>query len=131
MTSHNPHTESLRAFGLSDTNTLVNKDRLLYALYSSYNGTEDDIKEILKVLQDNPDRDKDKKAIMKRTERDSSITSTTGQGLGDVIDNMPYYVDSCAWWIKGWNAAKYAASLKRDKLRVRRKPVPRIANRGK
>ena len=131
MTDSNNLTASLTAFGLSDTNTLVNRDRLLYALYSSHNGTTEDIQAIVKVLQDNPDRDKDKKAIMAKTGRESSINSTTNQGLGSVIDNMPYYVDSSAWWIKGWDSEKYKKSLTRDKKKVRRKPVPRIANRGK
>ena len=101
---------SLHDYGLSDTNTPINKDRLLYRLSEACGGRADDI---YKVLSDNPDRDKDKKAIMKRTERDSSITSTTGQGLGSVIDNMPYYVDSSAWWIKGFDADKYLRAKER------------------
>ena len=126
-----PAREALQDYGLSNDNIPINKDRLLYAPYSSYSGSESNLKEIVKVLQDNPDRESDKKAIMRKTGLESSINSTTNQGLGSVIDNMPYYVDSCAWWIKGWDVAKYKKSLTRDKKKVRRKPVPRIANRPK
>ena len=123
---------ALRYYGVSDTNTVLNRDMLLEGLSGGLKGYSDsDIKEIVSVLQDNPDRDKDKKACMRKTGRESTITSTTGQGLGSVIDNMPYYVDSCAWWLNGWNPEKYKKSLTRNKKRIRRKPVPRIANRGR
>lgn len=123
MIQPTPRIEALRAFGLSDTNTPINKDRLLYRLSEAcgYNAEE-----IYKVLQDNPERDKDKKPIMRKTGRESSINSTTGQVLGDVIDNMPYYVDSCAWWVKGWNGDKYKARLKRDSDKYKAKPKKRI-----
>ena len=117
---------NLTDYGLSDTNLPINRDRLLYQLSVACGKDADDI---YKVLQENPDRETDKKAIMRKTGMESSINSTSNQGLGSVIDNMPYYVDSCAWWIKGWDVSKYTKSLARDKKRVRRKPVPRIANR--
>lgn len=112
--------------GLSDTNTVLNREKLLEWLSGAYKGNPEDI---LKVLQDNPDRDKDKRSIMRKTGRESIINSTTGQGLGSVIDNMPYYVDSCAWWIKGWDAEKYKKSLSRNKKKVRRPRIPRAINR--
>ena len=109
------YSDFLAYYGISDTNTVLNKDMLLDGLSGALKGySEEDIKEIVSILQDNPERDKDKKAIMKKSGRESSIKETTGQGLGDVIDNMPYYVDSCAWWLNGWNSAKYKARLKRD-----------------
>ena len=117
----------MRALGLTNDNVLINKERLLYALTERYGLSIDHIQEIIKVLQDNPDRDKDKKAVMRKTGRESSINTTTGQGLGSVIDNMPYYVDSCCWWLNGWNSTKYLKRL----AKPRRKPVPRIANRLK
>ena len=119
-------TTSLIDIGLSDTNLPINRQKLLEWLSGAYKGNPDDI---LKVLQDNPERASDKKACMKKTGLEFSDASTTGHGLGSVIDNMPYYVDSCAWWLKGWDSAKYKKSLTRDKKKVRRKPVPRIANR--
>jgi len=107
--------DALRYYGISDTNGLLNRDMLLEGLSGGLKGySEEDIKSIVQVLQDNPDRDKDKKAIMAKSGRESSINSTTGQGLGSVIDNMPYYVDSSAWWIKGWNPEKYSNNLKRS-----------------
>lgn len=113
MTQQNPRTETLSDYGLSSANNLVNRDRLLYRLYSSHNGTEEEIQAIIRVLSDNPDRDKDKKPIMRKSGHESTIKETTGQGLGSAIDNMPYYVDSCSWWIKGWDSDKYIASLRR------------------
>lgn len=122
-------TTSLKDYGLSDANIPLNKERLLYRLSERYTGSMEQVKEIIKILSDNPDRERDKKTIMRKTGKESCINNTTGQGLGSVIDNMPYYVDSCAWWIKGWDPEKYKKSLTRDKKRIRRKPVPRIANR--
>lgn len=119
-------TDILRELGLTSTNVLVNRERLLYRLSERYGVGADRAKEIIKVLQDNPDRDKDKKAIMRKTGLESSINKTTGQGLGSVIDNMPYYVDSCAWWINGWNCNKYMARLKRNGNRYKAKPKKRI-----
>ena len=119
-------TLSLSDWGLSDANIPINKDRLLYRLSERYSG---DIQALMKVLLDNPEKASDKKAIMRKTGKESNINSTTGQALGDAIDNLSYYVDSCAWWIKGWDPIKYKKSLTRDKKRTRRKPVPRIANR--
>ena len=126
MTPSDCRTELLGDYGLSDTNTPINKERLLYRLSVASGGNAD---EIYKVLLDNPERDHDKKAIMRKNGKESNITSTSNQGLGSAIDNMPYYVDSSAWWIKGWDSIKYLKSLTRDKRRTRRKPVPRIANR--
>jgi len=119
-------TLSLSEWGLNDANIPINKERLLYRLSERYTG---DIKELMKVLADNPDKANDKKAFMRKTGKESIINSTTGQSLGSAIDNLPYYVDSSAWWIKGWDPIKYKKSLTRDKKRIRRKPVPRIANR--
>jgi len=121
---------ALRYYGISDTNGLLNRDMLLEGLSGAVRGySEEDIKGIVDVLRDNPERDKDKKAIMRKTGKESSINSTTGQGLGSVIDNMPYYVDSSAWWIKGWNSEKYKKSLGRDKKKTRRPRIPRAINR--
>lgn len=112
--------------GLTDTNVVTNRVKLLEWLSGAYKG---DCSALMKVLQVNPDAMTDKKVIMKKTGHESSIKSTSNQGLGSVIDNMPYYVDSCAWWIKGWDVTKYLKSLTRDKKRTRRKPVPRLYNR--
>ena len=122
--------DALRYYGISDTNALVNRDMLLDGLSGALRGyPKEDIKGIIDVLQDNPDRDKDKKAIMRKTGRESSINSTTNQGLGSVIDNMPYYVDSSAWWIKGWDSEKYKARLKRDSNKYKSKPKKRIMSK--
>ena len=113
--------DALTYYGLSSTNVVLDPKMLLDGLsggLKGYSGAdigrrpypEGDIKEILNILKDNPERDKDKKAIMRKTGRESSINSTTGQGLGDTIDNMVYYVDSCAWWLKGWDSSKYIKS---------------------
>ena len=105
---------ALTYYGISDTNAPLNRDMLLDGLRGGLRGySEGDIKAIVNILYDNPERDKDKKAIMRKTGRESSINTTTGQGLGSVIDNMPYYVDSSAWWIKGFNSDKYLAAKER------------------
>ena len=143
--------DALRYYGISDTNGLLNRDMLLEGLSGGLKGySEEDIKSIVQVLQDNPDRDKDKKAIMAKSGRESSINSTTGQGLGSVIDNMPYYVDSSAWWIKGWDSTKYLRGCELTSkrfiqdivgmdninprtglIRTRRKQIPRRINAKK
>ena len=112
--------------GLSTTNVPLDSQKLLEWLSGAYTGNPE---ELLKVLSNDPDRIRDSKTIMRKTGRESSINKTTNQGLGSVIDNLPYYVDSSIWWRNGWNPQKYAKSLTRDKAKVRRKPVPRIANR--
>lgn len=118
--------ESLSDYGLSDTNTPINCERLLYKLSESYTGSMEQVKAIIKVLQDNPDRESDKKPIMRKSHLDSSIKSTTGQALGDVIDNMPYYVDSCAWWLKGWDLEKYKKAVIRRAKIFKSKPKKRV-----
>lgn len=112
-------TASLQDYGLSDTNLPLDREKLSKSLSQALKGNTEQVKEILKVLYSNPDRETDKKDIMKKSELDSSISSTSNQGLGSVIDNLIYYVDSKAWWLKGFNSAKYLSAISRDKTAFR------------
>ena len=108
--------ELLSSYGLSDTNLPVNKERLLYKLCEGYSGTLTEAKEIIKVLSSDPDKETDKKPHMAKTGRESTINETTGQGLGEPLENLIFYVDSCAWWLKGWNYEKYLKAKKRQAI---------------
>jgi len=119
-------TLSLSEWGLNDSNIPINKERLLYRLSERYTG---DIKELMKVLANDPDKANDKKAFMRKTGKESTINSTTGQALGSAIDNLPYYVDSSAWWIKGWNGDKYKANVRRRGNIYKAKPKKRIMSK--